>query len=118
MTTSDQLLERIVKRVNRTGTFLDITLIVGGSMITGRLCPRANWLEGNIGVLAQVEEMKDFADDFAHEGGAMDTEDYVHLSQAKQVFGDNMLPTRGGAIRVPITQVQGWMLGHMKQSNN
>jgi hypothetical protein len=117
MTTTDKLLERLVKRVNQSGAFLDITLVVGGAMITGRLCPRSNWLEANIGVLREVETMKEFADDFAHEGGAMDTEDYVHLSQAQQVFGSSMLPSKGGAFRVPITQVQGWMLGHLRQAD-
>ncbi|MET9140540.1 hypothetical protein [Streptomyces parvulus] len=118
MTTTDKLLERLVKRVNQTGIFFDITIVVGGSMYTGRLCPRANWLDGNIGVLNQIDELKDFVDDFAQEGAATDPESYVHLSQTRQVFGNNLLPNQGGAFRVPIAQVQGWMLGHMKSVDN
>jgi hypothetical protein len=114
MTTTDKLLERLVKRVNETGTFLDITLVVGGAMITGRLAPRSKWLEGNIAALNQAQELKGFADEFAAEGGALDTEAYVHLSGAKKVFGEGLLPTSGSAFRVPITEVQGWMIGSMR----
>ncbi|TXS34932.1 hypothetical protein [Streptomyces sp. OR43] len=112
---ADQLLERLIKRVNLTGTFFDITIIVGGAMITGRIAPRVQWLDGNITHLQGID-LAEFADDFAQEGAALDHEDYLLLSQARYVHDTNMLPPHGAAFRVRLSEVQGWMLGRLAKS--
>ncbi|MFJ4837145.1 hypothetical protein [Streptomyces sp. NPDC088746] len=106
----DKLLERLVKRVNEHGAFFDITIFVGGAMISGRLAPRTSWLDAHISMFT-VSADTAFVDDFAQEGAAPNAEEYLHLSQAKKVYGDAALPTSGGAFRVPLTEVQGWMPG-------
>jgi hypothetical protein len=112
MTTTDKLLERLVKRVNESGKLLDITLTANGSMITGRLAPRAAWLSTIIEELNETDS-KAFADDFAAEGGALDTEEYLHLSQGQVLFGTVPAPTKGGLLRVPLSAVDSWMVGRV-----
>ncbi|MGD1219983.1 hypothetical protein AB9Q10_16320 [Streptomyces krungchingensis] len=114
MTNSDKLLERIIKRVNDGADRFDITLTVGGALITGRLTPRAAWLESNIAVLNDVESMKLFADEFAAEGGSLDNEEYLHLTEAKTVFGVEIpIPTGAGFLRIPAVSVDAWSIGRV-----
>jgi hypothetical protein len=114
MTNSDKLLERIVKRVNQSGDSLDITITVGGTLITGRLTSRAAWLRSSIEALNQVDAMKGFADEFATEGGSLDTEDALHLAEGRVVFGAEPLVFAGtGFLRVPLAKVDSWAIGRV-----
>jgi hypothetical protein len=111
MTNSDNLLEQLVKHVNDTGKLLDVTLTVAGSTITGRLAPRGKWLETLAGALEETE-VSEFARYISAEAGAMDTEEYLHLSSAKTVFGEGQLvPQTGGLLRLRVSAVDGWMIG-------
>lgn len=112
MTTSDNLLGSIIKRVNESGALLDITITVGGAMITGKLAPRGAWLSTVAEQLEQTEAAK-FASDFKAEGQTFDSEDYLHLSGGKVLFGTTPLPTHGGLIRVPTASVETWMIGRV-----
>ncbi|WP_369043451.1 hypothetical protein [Streptomyces sp. Midd1] len=110
MTNSDKLLERIIKRVNDGAERFDITLTVGGALITGKLTPRAAWLDANITVLTEVGNK--IADEFASEGGSFDNEEYLHLTDAKNVFGlEQPIPTGAGFLRIPTANVDSWSIG-------
>jgi len=114
MTNSDKLLARIVKHVNHSGDSLDITMTVGGTLITGRLTSRAAWLSSSVEALNQVDAMKGFADEFAAEGGSLDTEDALHLAEGKVVFGAEPLIFAGtGFLRVPLAKVDSWAIGRV-----
>lgn len=114
MTNSDKLLERLIKRVNDSATPFDITLTVGGALITGRLIPRKVWLETNITVLRQGDDMQEFADEFAIEGGSFDTEEYLHLLGAKTIFGEEPPIAAGtGLLRIPTGRVDSWAVGRV-----
>ncbi|MEV8432019.1 hypothetical protein ACWHLZ_27965 [Streptomyces chartreusis] len=114
MAETDKLLERVVKRVNDSGNPFDITITVGGAMITGRVAPRAAWLESNIEVLSGIDDTKAFVDDFANEGGASDTDEYLHLTDAKVIFGVEIPINAGtGLLRVPVSSVDSWAVGRL-----
>jgi len=114
MTNSDKLLEKIIERVNKSGDLFDLTITIRGAMMTGRLVPRSTWLGENIGFLEKAAVASGFVDDFAGEGGAFDTPEYLHLSDAK-VFLElgHPLPAGTGLVRIPITSVDSWAIGRM-----
>ncbi|MFD9195104.1 hypothetical protein ACFWCA_43695 [Streptomyces phaeochromogenes] len=112
MTNSDKLLERLVKRVNDNGVFLDITITISGSLITGRLAPRGAWL-ATIAEELESSDSPDFANDFKAEAGALDTTEYVHLSGGRVLHGTISLPTKGGLFRAPVSSVEAWTIGRI-----
>ncbi|MFE6552792.1 hypothetical protein ACFVHS_30970 [Streptomyces sp. NPDC057746] len=113
MTTSDSLLERINKRVNRDTDRFDITITVNGAVITGRLISRAVWLEVNIKLLNDIDKML-FADEFAAEGGSSDNGEYLHLSEAKTLSGLEIPVAVGmGYVRIPTASVDSWAVGRV-----
>ncbi|MFB7832038.1 hypothetical protein [Streptomyces sp. NPDC056056] len=117
MEQSDKLLTRLIKRVNDSGTFLPLTLVVNGAMITGRVAPRTSWLNHNEREL-KASSIAEFGLDFVAEmedddGGT----DYLHLSGAKVIFGNAILPHSGGAFRVPLSAISAWTIGEVKASN-
>ncbi|MEU5380724.1 MULTISPECIES: hypothetical protein [unclassified Streptomyces] len=113
MTTTDGLLERIIKRVNRDTDPFDITITVNGAVITGQLISRSVWLEVNIKLLNDVDKML-FADEFAAEGGSLDNEQYLHLSEAKTLSGLEIPLTVGtGYLRIPTASVDSWAIGRV-----
>lgn len=115
MTNSDKLLERIARRVNNSGQKFDLTITVGGTVITGRLTPRAAWLGSNIDVLNEVDTMKPFIDEFAAEGGEPDDQEYIHLTEAQVVFGAVPTIQAGtGYLRIPLNKVDSWALGSLE----
>jgi hypothetical protein len=115
MATSDKLLERLVKRVNESGVLLDVTLNVNGSTVTGRIAPQSAWFTAASKGLAGLEgDAAIFAEDFIGEGQAMSTEDYLHLSGGKMIFGREVpVPENGGLMRIPLTSIDGWMIGRL-----
>ncbi|MFD3574745.1 hypothetical protein [Streptomyces sp. NPDC058644] len=112
MTTTDNLLERLVKRVNETGELLDVTLMVRGATITGKLAPRGKYLSTIVEELHK-RGLEGYAEDFAAEGHALDTEEYLHLSGGQVLFGSKPLPEKGGLARIPLHAVDGWWLGRV-----
>ncbi|MFE9684149.1 hypothetical protein [Streptomyces sp. NPDC006285] len=114
MDNSDNLLELLIKRVNSGTGRLEITLTVGGALITGKLIPRKAWLEANISLLDKSAEAKAFVADFAGEGGSFDSEDYVHLTGAKTLFGLEPPVSHGaGLVRIATSDVDAWSLGRI-----
>lgn len=112
MTNTDKLLERIIKRVNESAERFDLTLTVAGAVITGRLTPRAVWLEANVSVLTEADSK--FAQEFAAEGGSFDTEQYLHLTEAKALFGlEAPVPVGAGYLRIPTASVDSWSIGRV-----
>jgi hypothetical protein len=112
MTDSDKLLESLVKRVNESGELLDITVTVGGALLTGQLAPRAAWLSTTAEQLEETSAAA-FAADFRAEGRAMDTAEYLHLSGGKVLAGVTPVPTNGGLMRLPLARVDNWMIGRI-----
>lgn len=41
-------------------------------------------------------------------------EQHIHMAGAKAVYGQIMVPSTGGAFRVPVSEVSGWTLGEMR----
>ncbi|MFE0722592.1 hypothetical protein ACFW5P_28365 [Streptomyces rochei] len=112
MAHTDRLLERLVNRVNESGELLDITLVIGGAMVSGRLAARQAWMEVMIENLPEFG-LGTFRDDFATFTDEMDEQEYLHLSGGKVLFGELAVPPRGGLVRIPITSIDGWMIGRI-----
>lgn len=113
MTNSDKLLERLVKRVNESGKLFDVTLIVSGATVTGKLAPRSEWLKTGTEGLDDTS-LSEFSADFRAEAAAFDNEEYLHLSGGKVVAGQYFVPTNGGLTRIPVAAVDGWMVGRFQ----
>ena len=115
MTTTDQLLESILKRVNDSGVFFDITLTVGGSIVAGKVVPQSTWLAAvGRALTGSGEDMAVYAEDFTAASRAMSTEEFLHLADAKLIFGQQLpMPPSGGMMRFPVTAIDGWMVGRL-----
>ncbi|MEU2402789.1 hypothetical protein ABZ609_00385 [Streptomyces rubiginosohelvolus] len=110
----DDLLSRLIKDVDETGAFLPITIIVNGLLITGEVAPRKAWLKHNAEQL-ETPTMNRFARAFEREHDHVAPEEqHIHMSGAKAIYGQTMLPNSGGAFRVPVSEVSGWTLGEMR----
>ncbi|WP_405925447.1 hypothetical protein [Streptomyces sp. NBC_00035] len=119
MAETDRLLEQLIKRVNKTGTPIDVTVTVNGAVVTGKLVPRSQWLEANIEQLNGAEsEYAPFVDDFALEGGIVDHEEYLHLHPARLVHSLEIIPRKGAAFRTRTSDVQAWMLGRLQRDDD
>lgn len=110
MTNSDNLLKELIKRVNGGDQRFDVTLTIGGVVITGKITPRMAWLEANIGVLTDLGSK--FSQTFADAGGVVDGEEYLHLTEAKAVLGaEPVIPVGAGFLRVATAEVGSWSIG-------
>jgi hypothetical protein len=60
------------------------------------------------------DDMKRFVDEFAGEGGSFDNEEYLHLTEAKTVFGvEQPIPVGTGFLRIPTSSVDSWAIGSL-----
>lgn len=111
---------------------LGVSLLVGGSWLTGDLVGARTWFEGLAGWLDSTGN-GDFGDIFRMLGaeaypseserdatgspGAVPEHTYfVHLSQARLLTGTAAMPVEGGWVRVRVDDVSAWLIGRMGAS--
>jgi len=88
----------------------NVTLIVGGTFISGRIIGIKEWfslfmeqLEGDEGWEPGVE--------------VVEFPRYIHLKEAAAVVGGALVPSGGrGLLRIRLSDVQGWMPGSLARS--
>ena len=130
----DLMLASFVNLANR-GTIgeLGLSLLVGGSWVTGQLIGARAWFEGLARSLDEAGAAEGFADVIRMVGaqvypsesereaaGEVGEEDdtvlpsFLHVRDA-HVIGENgrAVPTQGGYVRVRLEEVAAWMLGRI-----
>jgi hypothetical protein len=130
---ADWMLELLVRVANAmtSGSFLGVTLNVSGQVVTGRLISviayyrgYANMWEQALGVgdhsRNYVEPWRELADRMEKERLEGDEEKlptprYVHLSNARYVYGSGLIPTNDGLLwRGRISDVSAFSLGYLE----
>lgn len=99
---------------SKPGGHFKITLLVGGTWISGRAVSAAEWFDQEFGTSSDAAGLKDRV--FGQEGEAADESlnmiEYLHLFAAKSYTGtDAGVPKNGLALRIPLTSIDGWCLG-------
>jgi hypothetical protein len=123
MTNPDELLVAISTMVeSEQSNQMSLTVVVGGTVITGRLAPEAVWRERVSEVLKDSDRLGRFSDVFTAgraehrpEPGAAPTHLHFHLARILQ--GTVGIPETGGMYRVAIEDVNAWTVGDFSYSD-
>ncbi|MFK8905452.1 hypothetical protein [Streptomyces sp. YS-3] len=102
---------------------MSLTVVVGGTVITGRLAPEAVWRERVSEVLKDSDHLGPFSDVFTADppreradGGGAPTHLHFHLARILQ--GNVGIPETGGMYRVAIADVSAWTVGDFSYSDH
>ncbi|MFJ9926989.1 MULTISPECIES: hypothetical protein [Streptomyces] len=95
-----------------------LTVVLGGTVITGRLAPEAVWRERVAEVLKDSDRLGPFADVFAggtreDRPGRGEAPTHLHFHLARIVQGSIGIPETGGMYRVAIKDVSAWSVGDL-----
>ncbi|MET7936562.1 hypothetical protein [Streptomyces sp. NPDC005322] len=125
MSKPDELLVDIAAMVeSEQSNQMSLTVVVQGTVITGRLAPEAVWRQRVAEVLQESERLAPFADLFtsaAEESRSSDrsgppTHLYFHVARILQ--GSVGIPETGGMYRVAIADVGAWTVGDFSYSDH
>ena len=87
----------------------NVTLIVGGTFISGRIIGIKEWFAL---FMEQLENNEDF-----EPAEVAEFPRYIHLKEATAVVGGALVPSDGrGLLRIRLSDVQGWMPGSLARS--
>lgn len=124
MSKPDELLVDLAARVeSEQTTQMSLTVVVQGTVVTGRLAPEAVWRQRVAEVLEGSEQLKPFATVFtSNEAGGPEarpngspTHLYFHVARILQ--GSLGIPETGGMYRVAIADVGAWTVGDFSYSD-
>ncbi|GGY93892.1 hypothetical protein CP967_07500 [Streptomyces nitrosporeus] len=91
---------------------MSLTVVTGGSVITGRLAPEAVWRQRVSEVLTDSARLGEFADIFTATDGPEDgPPTHLHFHVARILQGTVGIPETGGMYRVSIEDVTAWTVG-------
>ena len=119
MSNPDELLVALSAAVeSERSNQMVLTVVLGGTVITGRLAPEAVWRERVAEVLKDSDRLGPFADVFA-DGPPEDrpargeAPTHLHFHLARIVQGSIGIPETGGMYRVAIKDVRAWSVGDL-----
>ncbi|MEU2738301.1 hypothetical protein ABZ656_23760 [Streptomyces sp. NPDC007095] len=123
MSNPDELLVDLCALVeSEQSNQMSLTVVVGGTVITGRLAPEAVWRERVSEVLKDSDRLGPFSDVFSAdrtvgrpEPGQAPTHLHFHLARILQ--GNIGIPETGGMYRVAIKDVSAWTVGDFSYSD-
>ncbi|MEU8980261.1 hypothetical protein [Streptomyces sp. NPDC048309] len=123
MSNPDELLVDICAMVeSEHSNQMSLTVVVGGTVITGRLAPESVWRERVSEVLKDSDRLGPFSDVFAAhrakrrpDRGEAPTHLHFHLARILQ--GSLGIPETGGMYRVAIKDVSAWTVGDFSYSD-
>lgn len=117
----DTMLAIFVDLANRNGEGVGVTLTVGGSLISGTIVGRVQWIDGIMERYGeQVSGFRAFREVWTEQVERFDSdepmaayESIIHVKDARWWGGDpdSPLPTEGAFWRGRLDQIQGWSLG-------
>lgn len=123
MSNPDELLVDISAMVESGhSTQMSLTVVVGGTVITGRLAPEAVWRERVSEVLRDSDRLGPFSGIFGTDRAAARPEDappptHLHFHLARILQGNVGIPETGGMYRVAIKDVGAWTVGDFSYSD-
>ncbi|MGA5425288.1 MULTISPECIES: hypothetical protein [Streptomyces] len=97
---------------------MSLTVVTGGTVITGRLAPEAVWRERVSEVLADSVRLGAFAAVFTEDRPADGPPRHLHFHVARILQGTVGIPETGGMYRVAIEDVSAWTVGDFSYSDN
>lgn len=125
----DQVLAVLYKSISATGGELGVSLLVGGSWVSGILCSARTWFEqvahlvdenseGGFGMVFRQLGRFIYPTEDEIEAGVADQVDedrpigFLHLRDARVISASGSVPTDNkGFLRLRLEQVDGWMIG-------
>ncbi|MFG2894125.1 hypothetical protein [Streptomyces sp. NPDC048248] len=124
MSKPDVLLVDIASRVeSEQSTQMSLTVVVHGTVLTGRLAPEAVWRQRVAEVLQESERLGSFSALFT--SGSEDTPSaepvtpptHLHFHVARILQGTVGIPETGGMYRVALADVSAWTVGDFSYSD-
>ncbi|MFI0241101.1 hypothetical protein [Streptomyces sp. NPDC016845] len=124
MSKPDELLTVLAATVeSEQSTQMSLTVVTGGTVITGRLAPEAVWRRRVSEVLKDSDHLGPFATAFT----ALDadgatapagTPTHLHFHVARILQGTMGIPETGGMYRVALSDVNAWTVGDFSYSDH
>jgi len=124
------IFNHLTNRGNLEG--VGVTISINGSVVTGNLISYEQYLEStlemvNSGFSSEVEnesllgrllkdalEVESQDEENSDEKEELEPPNYIHLKNAKVVFGSSLIPANGGLWRAKVDSLDGFMLGSLK----
>ncbi|MEV1026287.1 hypothetical protein [Streptomyces sp. NPDC050264] len=127
MSKPDELLTVLAATVeSEQSTQMSLTVVTGGTVITGRLAPEAVWRQRVSEVLTDSDRLRPFSVAFTaleartapEPRGADETPTHLHFHVARILQGTMGIPETGGMYRVAISDVNAWTVGDFSYSDH
>ncbi|MFJ9036997.1 hypothetical protein ACIRF8_10470 [Streptomyces sp. NPDC102406] len=127
MSKPDELLTVLAATVeSEQSTQMSLTVVTGGTVITGRLAPEAVWRQRVSEVLKDSDQLRPFSVAFtaleAQDASALretaEPPTHLHFHVARILQGTMGIPETGGMYRVAISDVNAWTVGDFSYSDH
>ncbi|MGK5629755.1 hypothetical protein [Streptomyces sp. URMC 123] len=119
MSKPDELLVDIAAKVeSEQSNQMSLTVVTGGTVITGRLAPEAVWRQRVSEVLADSPRLDDFAGAFGPSAPKDGPPTHLHFHVARILQGTVGIPETGGMYRVSIEDVSAWTVGDFSYTDH
>ncbi|MFJ8076869.1 hypothetical protein ACIQ7Q_23735 [Streptomyces sp. NPDC096176] len=122
MSNIDELLVELAAKVeSEQSNQMSLTVVTGGTVITGRLAPEAVWKQRVSEVLEDSARLGSFSSVFTDRAGGGNDRGrqptHLHFHVARILQGSIGIPETGGMYRVAIKDVSGWTVGDFSYSD-
>ncbi|MEU5215003.1 hypothetical protein AB0G79_02225 [Streptomyces sp. NPDC020807] len=97
---------------------MSLTVVAGGTVITGRLAPEAVWRQRVSEVLADSDRLGEFSAVFTAPTRKDGLPTHLHFHLARILQGTVGIPETGGMYRVSIADVSAWTVGDFSYSDH
>ncbi|MFJ5784364.1 hypothetical protein [Streptomyces hydrogenans] len=97
---------------------MSLTVVIGGTVITGRLAPEAVWRHRVSEVLADSDRLGEFSAVFTAPTRKDGPPTHLHFHMARILQGTVGIPETGGMYRGSIADVSAWTMGDFSYSDH
>ncbi|MFD5136839.1 hypothetical protein ACFWMX_11425 [Streptomyces sp. NPDC058378] len=97
---------------------MSLTVVTGGTVITGRLAPEAAWRQRVSDVLTDSDRLRAFSAVFRDPPKNDGAPTHLHFHVARILQGTVGIPETGGMYRVAIEDVGAWTVGDFSYSDH
>ncbi|WP_028810495.1 hypothetical protein [Streptomyces flavidovirens] len=119
MSKPDELLVDVAAMVESgQSNQMSLTVVTGGTVITGRLAPEAVWRQRVSEVLTDSKSLSEFSGIFTASAREDGPPTHLHFHVARILQGTVGIPETGGMYRVSIQDVSAWTMGDFSYSDH
>ncbi|MFJ4894960.1 hypothetical protein ACIP5U_33945 [Streptomyces sp. NPDC088788] len=97
---------------------MSLTVVTGGTVITGRLAPERVWRQRVSDVLTDSARLGEFSTVFDTPSETAEIPSHLHFHVARILQGTVGIPETGGMYRVAIGDVTAWTVGDFSYSDH